>query len=139
MSLNKSMYEKVKNMLTGSSGLSPALDAYAKAYFSEPPITGEWGEESMREALYTILQNYHYGCLDLRYRSAESILRDRLQSARDRVESAERILNLIDDEYETMKSFIWRFHLKALYEEHLKNLHTGTFTLETFHEELPFE
>ena len=139
MKLNTSIYEKVKYKLTGNGDRSPALDAYAKAYFSEPPITGEWDEESMCEALYMILLNHHFGSLDLRYRSAESILRDRLQSARDRVESAERILNLIVDEHENMKSFIWRFHLKTLYKEHLKNIHAGSFKLETFHEELPFE
>ena len=55
MKLNTSIYEKVKYKLTGNGDLSPALDAYAKAYFSEPPITGEWDEESMCEALYMIL------------------------------------------------------------------------------------
>ena len=95
MKLNTSIYEKVKYKLTGNGDLSPALDAYAKAYFSEPPITGEWDEESMCEALYMILLNHHFGSLDL--------------------------------------------HLKTLYKEHLKNIHAGSFKLETFHEELPFE
>ena len=71
MELNREMYEKAKTAVTGTGGLSHAMDAYAQAYFSVPPITGEWTVEAMREELSMLLWDYHNGCIDLRRRSAE--------------------------------------------------------------------
>ncbi len=138
MSLNREMYEKIKVILTGDGFLSPALNAYAEAWFSEPPIKGDWTEQSMQEELYTILWNHHMGNLDIRYRSAESILRERFKKARRHIETIESSYEAISDGYEKMVSFISRYHLQALYDEYVEQILEGEFKTDPFVEELPF-
>ncbi len=138
MELNREMYEKAKTAVTGTGGLSHAMDAYAQAYFSVPPITGEWTVEAMREELSMLLWDYHNGCIDLRRRSAETILGDRFQSAKVLLEKAEANWKLASEERGKMHTFIIRFHLEKLYEEHLKDARSGASGLYPPYEELPF-
>lgn len=142
MSLTKEtneMYEKVRDIYTKGKGLSRAVDAYARAYFNELPLTGEWTEETMLRELDMLLWELVGGGIDLRRRSAESILRERLKDARYRLERAEQGWKRVSREYENMRSFIGRFHLEELYEEHLKSIRTGVFDLHPPGKELPFE
>lgn len=132
------MYENAKNEITGGGGLSPALDAYAEAYFREPPVSGEWTEETIREELFTLLWNHFNGSIDVRRHSARSILRERLDTARRRLQASEADRRAINEEKERMASFIERFHLASLYEAHLEDIRTGAFLLYPADEALPF-
>ena len=132
------MYEKVKMIVTGGGGLSPALDAYAKAYFREPPVMGEWTEQNMREELYMLLWKHTDGCIDIRYRSAKSILRERLEAARRQIQYSEDYRKLADEEKSRMASFIKRYHLGTLYENHLEDIRKGTVHMYPYEEEIPF-
>ena len=138
MGLDQEMYEKVRNKVTGGR-ITPAMDAYAKAYFSVPPITGEWTEEAMDNELYMLLWNHYNGCIDIRCRSAERILEKRLLSTKNRLEGVEESLGRISEEYRKMAAFITRFHLEELYEDHLEDLRTGAYSLWPSDNELPFE
>ncbi len=140
MSLNREIYEKAKTTVAGTAGLSPALDAYAQAYFTEPPVTGEWTGDTMQEELYRLLWDYHNGCIDIRRRSAKSILRERLQSARTLLETMEQEWKLARDERDMMSAFIHRFRLKELYKEYLEDIGDGEDLVMRYFpdEELPF-
>ena len=139
MGLNMDLYERSKAAVTGPCGLSPSLDAYARAYFNVPPVSGEWTEENMQQELNALIWNYHNGCLDLRRRSAETILKERLQSARDLLEKTMFYLNLANDDQERLHSFITRFHLGELYKEYLKEPRADTSDgFLNDDEELPF-
>ena len=122
MGLDMELYERSKTAVTGTCGLSPSLDAYARAYFTEPPVAGEWTGETMQEELCSLLWNYHNGCIDLRRRSAETILRERLQAARHSLEAARFDLRLAKNDQEKLHSFIIRFHLGELYKEYLEDI-----------------
>ena len=138
MSLNKEMYEKVRNMYTNGNGFSHAMDAYAQAYFSEPPLTGEWTETAMLQELDALLLEYWGNGIDLRRRSTKNILRDRLKDARYRLERAEQGWEKLNEECENMRSFIYRFRLDGLYGEYLKSIQTEAFHLHSPGDALPF-